>query len=40
VTARQVIQAGADSVAVISAVLSDRAKIIESTRRLLQETAS
>jgi thiamine-phosphate pyrophosphorylase len=38
--AREVLQAGADSVAVISAVLSDPAKISESTRRLFQETAS
>ena len=38
--ARNVIEAGADSVAVISAVLSDPRQITESTSRLLRETAS
>src|ERR1044072_3302937 len=35
--ARQVIQAGADSVAVISAVLSDSTRVSDATRRLLQD---
>jgi thiamine-phosphate pyrophosphorylase len=35
--ARQVIQAGADSVAVISAVLSDSGRIPEATHSLLQD---
>jgi thiamine-phosphate pyrophosphorylase len=35
--ARQVIQAGADSVAVISAVLSEPGRIPEATRSLLQD---
>ena len=38
--AREVIVAGADSVAVISAVLSDPTQITESTRTLLRETAA
>lgn len=38
--AREVIEAGADAVAVISAVLADSTKITESTRRLLRAIAS
>jgi thiamine-phosphate pyrophosphorylase len=38
--AREVVHAGADAVAVISAVLSDPERIAEATRRLLEEAAS